>query len=162
VESGVKQAEPPSRYRATLFNYVSNHVIVAVGSFTNDLVSVSLSLQQPNPSPEEFEAAVKILMKDPEIGDAIRDGSFQPYPPMPPLVDIDQPVNNVERTLTVGLLPEDLSRKNEVVGVNMIRETISRNEAGALRRVHMQFNRIVGSRVPGRSPHPTELLDNLK
>ncbi|HKA19527.1 MAG TPA: hypothetical protein VKN18_14655 [Blastocatellia bacterium] len=133
VESAVKQMppEPPSRYRATFFNYASNRSVVATGSFIEDAVTVSLPPEQPTPSPEEFEAAVKILMKDPELGDAIRDGSLQPYPPMPPLLDIDQPVNKVERTLTVGLLPKDSSRKNEIVGVNMIRETVSRYDGGA-------------------------------
>jgi hypothetical protein len=133
VESSIKQtpSEPPSRYRATFFNYVSNRAFVASGSFTDAVVNVSSSLERPNPSPEEFEAAVNILMKDPELGAAIRDGSLQPYPPMPPLVDIDQPAGNVERTLSVGLLPKDSKGKNEVVGVNMIRETVLRYEGGA-------------------------------
>jgi hypothetical protein len=135
LESGVKQTtpQPPNRYRAIFFNYFSNRAIVATGSFTDEAIAVTLALEQPNPSPEEFEAAVNILMRDPDLGDAIRDGSLQPYPPMPPLVDIDQPVNKVERTLTVGLLPKDSKWKNEVVGVNMIRETVSRYVDGAPR-----------------------------
>jgi hypothetical protein len=133
VENAVKQPtpEPPTRYRATFFNYASNRAVIGTGSFTDEMALVSLSLEQPNPSPEEFEAAVNILLKDPELGGAIRDGSLQPYPPMPPLVNIDQSVNKVERTLTVGLLPKDSGGKNEVVGVNMIRETIIRYEGGA-------------------------------
>jgi len=135
LESGVKKTtpQPPNRYRAIFFNYFSNTAIIATGSFTDETVAVTLSLEQPNPSPEEFDAAVNILMRDPNLGDAIRDGSLQPYPPMPPLVDIDQPVNKVERTLTVGLLPKDPKWKNEVVGVNMIRETVSRYIDGAPR-----------------------------
>ena len=133
LESGVKQTtpQPPDRFRAIFFNYVSNSAVIATGSFTSDKVGVSVSLEQPNPSPEEFDAAVSILMRDPYLGDAIRDGSLQPYPPMPPLVDIDQPVNKVERTLTVGLLPQDPKWKNEIVGVNMIRETVLRYRDGA-------------------------------
>ena len=134
VENAVKQIppEPPSRFKATFFNYASNLSISATGSFADAAVTVSLPLEQPTPSPEEFDAAVKILMKDPELGDAISNGSLQPYPPMPPLLNIDLPVNKVERTLTVGLLPKDSSEnKNEIVGVNMIRETVSRFEGGA-------------------------------
>lgn len=133
VENGAKTTtpDPPTRYQAIFFNYFSNRAIIATGSFTNEMLRVSLAIEQPNPSPEEFDAAVNILMRDPELGDAIRDGSLQPYPPMPPLVDIDQPVDKVERTLSVGLLPKDLKGKNEVVGVNMIREKVSRYEGGA-------------------------------
>jgi hypothetical protein len=163
LESGVKQTtpQPPSRYRAIFFNYFSNSAIIATGSFTDDAVAVTLSLEQPNPSPEEFDAAVNILMRDPDLGGAIRDGSLQPYPPMPPLVDIDQPVNKVERTLTVGLLPKDSKWKNEVVGVNMIRETVSRYIDGAPKTSYaIQTNCGVAS--AGQSTTPPAHRDNLK
>lgn len=133
LESDVKEAkpEPPSRYRATFFNYTTNRAIVATGRFTDSAVEVSVSTEQPLPSPEEFEAAVSILSKDSGFGPAIRDGSLQPYPPMPPLVDINLPTSKVERTLTVGLLPKDSDGSNEVVGVNMIRELVIRYKGGA-------------------------------
>jgi hypothetical protein len=83
------------------------------------------------PNPEEFDAAVVTLSKDPSLGPAIRDGLLQPYPAMPPLVDIDLPTTKVERTLTVGLLAKDAKERNEVVGVNMIRESVIRYEGGA-------------------------------
>src|SRR5258705_12121300 len=50
---------------------------------------------------------------------------------MQPLVDIDLPAGKVERTLTVGLMPKDGKAGNEVVGVNMIRESVLRYEGGA-------------------------------
>ncbi|HLF84503.1 MAG TPA: hypothetical protein VI837_10040 [Blastocatellia bacterium] len=133
LESGVKEvkSEPPSRYRATFFNYTSNRAIIALGRFTDSAIEVSLSTEQPLPSPEEFEAAVNILTKDPMFGPAIRAGSLQPYSPMPPLVDINLPTGKVERTLTVGLLPKDAKGSNEVVGVNMIRESVIRYKGGA-------------------------------
>jgi len=133
VESGVKETkpEPPSRFRATFFNYTSNRAIVATGRFSDTVVDFSIANQQPLPSPEEFEAAVNILSRDPTFGPAIRDGSLEPYPPMPPLVDINLPAGKVERTLTVGLLPKNGNGSNEVVGVNMIRESVIRYETGA-------------------------------
>ena len=133
LESGVKEAkpEPPSRYRATFFNYTSNRAIVATGRFTDSAPEVSVSTEQPLPSPEEFEAAVSILSKDPTLGPAILDGSLQPYPPMPPLVDINLPAGRSERTLTVGLLPREGKGSNEVVGVNMIRASVTRYEGRA-------------------------------
>lgn len=135
LESGTKETkpEPPSRYRATFFNYTSNRAILATGRFTDATVEISLSNQQPVPSPEEFEAAVSILSKDQEFGPAIRNGSLQTYPPMPPLVDIDLPVSKTERTLAVGLLYKAGKGTNEVVGVNMIRGSVIRYEGGAPR-----------------------------
>jgi hypothetical protein len=50
---------------------------------------------------------------------------------MPPLVDMELPTGKVERTVTVGLMPTDGKAGNEVVGVNMIRESVIRYEAGA-------------------------------
>ena len=133
VDSSVKEAnpQPPSRFRATFFNYTSNRAIVATGSFQEIAVEVSQSAEQPVPSPEEFEAAVAIVSRDPDLGPAIRDGSLEAYPSMPPLVDIGLPTGKVERTLTVGLMPKNGKGTNEVVGVNMIREAVLRYQSGA-------------------------------
>jgi hypothetical protein len=133
LESSVKQAkpEPPSRYRATFFNYTSNRAVVATGRFNDSSVAVGLTTEQPVPSPEEFEAAVAILSRDSSLGPAIRDGLIQPYPAMPPLVDIDLPTTKAERTLAVGLLARDEKGSNEVVGVNMVRQSVARYEGGA-------------------------------
>jgi hypothetical protein len=132
LESGVKETkpEPPDSYRATFFNYTSNQAITVTGRFKNPAVDISLSSEQPIPSPEEIEAAVSIVSQDPVLGPAIRDGSVDPYPSMPPLVDINLPAGKVERTLTVGLMSKD-GKVNEVVGINMIRESVLRYEGGA-------------------------------
>jgi hypothetical protein len=133
VESAVKveKPEPPSSYRATFFDYTSNRAIIASGRFSDYAVFVSFSTTQPLPSPEEFEAAVRILSKDSTFGPAIKAGTLQPYPPMPPLVDISLPIGKVERTVTVGLLPNGGKASHEIVGVNMIRESVSRYFGGA-------------------------------
>lgn len=135
LESGTKKAkpEPPSRYRATFFNYESNRAMVATGRFSDSSAEVAITAEQPVPSAEEFEAAVAILSRDPALGPSIRDGLLRPYPAMPPLVDIDLPTTKVERTLAVGLLAKDGKGTNEVVGVNMIREALTRYDGGAPR-----------------------------
>lgn len=132
LESGVKETkpEPPVSYRATFFNYTSNQAVSVTGRFKDPAVDVSLLSEQPVPSPEEIEAAVSIVSQDPVLGPAIRDGSVEPYPSMPPLVDINLPAGKVERTLTVGVMSKD-GKVNEVVGVNMIRESVLRYEGGA-------------------------------
>ncbi len=133
VEAGVKETvpQPPGRYKATFFNYTSNRAIVATGGFEDLYVELVPSTEQPVPSPEEFDAAVAIVSKDPTFGQAIRDGSLKPYPSMPPLVNISLPVGKVERTLTVGLMPTSGKGSNEVVGVNMIRGSVLRYPGGA-------------------------------
>jgi hypothetical protein len=107
--------------------------VVATGRFSDPAVEVRVITEQPVPSPEEFDAAVAILTKDPSFGPAIRDGLLQPYPAMPPLVDIDLPTTKVERTLAVGLLARGEKGSNEVVGVNMVRQSVARYEGGAPR-----------------------------
>lgn len=133
LESSVKEPrpEPPSRYRAAFFNYSTNRAIVATGRFSDYSAEVSLAAEQPTPNPEEFDAAVAIASKDPTLGQAIRDGLVEPYPAMPPLVDIDRAAGAVERTLAIGLLPKDGKGSNEVVGVNMIRESVVRYAGGS-------------------------------
>ncbi|MGH9365951.1 MAG: hypothetical protein ACRD1B_11925, partial [Thermoanaerobaculia bacterium] len=108
--------------------------ILVEGRFDGPDVLVSLSERQPLPSPEEFGAAVTILSKDPYFGEAIRNKTLRPYRSMPPLVNAGLPVSRVERTLTVGLLPQATMSRNyppEIVGVNMIRGTVVRFPAGA-------------------------------
>src|ERR1044071_2128959 len=128
VESAVKtdNPEPPSRYRATFFDYTGNRAVLAEGRFGDAKVTVALSLQQPMPNPEEFAAAVEVVAQDPPFGPALRDGTLQAYPPMPPLADINLTTSQVERTVTVGLMPQGGARKSEIVGVNMIRQSAIR------------------------------------
>ena len=133
VESAVKtdNPEPPSRYRATFFDYTGNRVVLAEGRFNDPKVAVSLSLEQPMPNPEEFDAAVEVVAQDPTFGPALRDGTLQAYPPMPPLADINLTTSQVERTVTVGLMPQGGALKSEIVGVNMIRQSLIRYAKGA-------------------------------
>ena len=123
---------PPNRYRATIYDYTNNRTIVADGRLDKPkLLEVSEFGSQPLPSDEEFEAAVKILVKEPEFAPAIREKRLQPYPPMPPLVAADLPDGRIERTIGVGLLPSEKGLRHEIVGVNMIRQTVMRFERGA-------------------------------
>src|SRR5215211_6263265 len=48
------RAEPPTRYRATFFDYTNNKAVVASGRFKDSNIEVSASLAQPLPSTEEF------------------------------------------------------------------------------------------------------------
>jgi hypothetical protein len=128
----VRIPKPADRYRATIYDYTNNRTILVDGHLKDRRgVEVSESGNQPLPSNKEFHTAVKILLKDPDIGPAIREKRLQPYTPMPPLIDAELPDGRVERTIAVGLLPSDDTVRHEIVGVNMIRRTVDRYENDA-------------------------------
>ncbi|HEY9232215.1 MAG TPA: hypothetical protein VIS78_08710 [Blastocatellia bacterium] len=125
------KTEAPTQYRAQVFDYTNNRAYVATGTFKDSRLQVSQTQQQPNASEEEFDEAVSLLTRDKQFGAALRNHLLEPYRPMPPLAAWDQPVGKIERTVTVGLMPVDGKRSNEVIGVNMIRQTVVRYAAGA-------------------------------
>lgn len=124
--------KPPSRYRATIYDYTNNRTLLVEGCLDErDILLVSESSIQPLPIREEFDAAVNVLLEDPRLGPEIRRQRLRPYPPMPPLVETELPDGRIERTVAVGLLPADDRARHEIVGVNMIRESVIRFEGGA-------------------------------
>jgi hypothetical protein len=143
---GKRKPVPPDRFHATLFDYTNNRTIFLNGSLDKPRrVEITESAIQPLPSNEEFDEAVKVLMKhDEKIGLAIREKQLQPYPPMPPLINTELPDGTIERTIAVGLLPTTASttpstangeeqagvdrHRHEIVGVNMIRREVLRFE----------------------------------
>jgi hypothetical protein len=127
-----REPKEPSRVRATIYDYGENRTITAEADLADlDKVDVRESAWQPLPSPDEFEAAVAVLKGEPGLGEAIRSGKLAPYPPMPPLVHAELPEGNVERTVTVGLLPEGEASGHEIVGVNLGRREVTRFAGGA-------------------------------
>lgn len=123
---------PPKRYHATIYDYTNNRTILVDGRLDDRKhLEVSESGHQPLPTSEEFNAAVRILLKEPEFGPAIREQHLQPSPAMPPLINVELPDGRVERTLSVGLLPGSEAFRHEIVGVNMIRQRVIRFEGGA-------------------------------
>src|SRR5262249_29903466 len=110
-------------------DYTNNRAIVVTGPLDNPgRARVEESGQQPLPSPEEVAAAIEIVSGHPELGPPIKDGLLVPYPAMPPLVQWERPDGRVERTLGSGLLPAERARavQHEIVGVNMIRNSVER------------------------------------
>ena len=124
----------PNRFRATFYDYTNNRTIYADGLFDkrNNIpkaVEISESSAQPLPSKEEFDEAVKILRDDKEIRSLIETNELQIYPPMPPLINTELPDGSIERTVAVGLIPKTDKYKHEIVGVNMINQTVNRFES---------------------------------
>ena len=134
-ESETKTARPPApsdRFRAKIYDYTNNKTIVAEGNISNPRkLQINESSKQPLPTFEEFTEAVEILTKDTALGPPLRAKSLQPYAPMPPLIESTQPDGRNERTVAVGLLPLNRDVHHEIVGVNMVRQTVVRFDSRA-------------------------------
>ncbi len=133
-EERAKRARPaePTRHRATIYDYAENRAIVVEGPLdSRGRLDVTESGHQPLPTTDEFDAAVRLLAKDPDLGPALRAKRLRPYPPMPPLLDADDDAGRPERTLAVGLLPAGRAARHEIVGVNLVRRTVVRFKSRA-------------------------------
>jgi hypothetical protein len=117
----------PNRFQATFFDYTNNRTVFARGALAKPTrLDVAESGVQPRPTQEEFQEAISILKKDPEIGKALREDRLRPYRPMPPFVGEEQSDGRIERTIAVGLLPREGMSGHEIVGVNMVKRTLVR------------------------------------
>lgn len=138
----------PNRFRATFVDYTNNRTVVATGTLPKPTtLEVAESGLQPRPNQEEFDEAVSIIRKNPEIGNAMREDRLRPYRPMPPLVGEELPDGRIERTVAVGLLPRDGVRGHEIVGVNMIKRKLVRfdpSERGRAPTMSAAHNPICG------------------
>src|SRR4030095_10699773 len=134
-EPETKTARPPApsdRFRATIYDYTNNKATLAEGKISNPRkLEITESGRQPFPTDEEFDEAVEILTKDPALGSSLRRKSLQAYAPMPPLIASTQPDGRNERTIAIGLLPLNGDAKHEIVGVNMVRQTVVRFDSRA-------------------------------
>ena len=117
---------PPRAYRAIIYDYTNGRSLAVEGRFDNNQVDVSVSQDQPVPNDEEFNAALEILLKDPQLGPPLRDKRLLAYLSMPPVVESNQTGDRTERTLRIQLMPLDSSLPQEIVRVNMLRETVLR------------------------------------
>jgi hypothetical protein len=132
-DSEVKDNEsPPDRYRATIYDYTNNRTLVIYGGLGRSLrITVEVTSVQPPPTREEFEEALEVLAADAEFSEAIRGGRLLPYRPMPPLAGRELQDGRIDRTVTVGLMPESDGEGHEIVGVSLASRSIVRYEGGA-------------------------------
>ena len=118
--------QPADSFRATLFDYTHNRGFICSGRLDGVDLEISTLIDQPDSDSEEFDAAVAIVARDPELGQGLRNGGLSPYRPMPPLVFGDSPVGKVNRTVAVGLMPKGIKYENQIVGVDMIAKRVLR------------------------------------
>src|ERR1700730_13968748 len=136
VEPSRKLEKPqrPDGYRAIYYDYTNNRSVAVDGRFADqERLTVTESAAQPLPTAEEYGAAVEILAQDPAFRSAFHERLVQPYPAMPPVIEVELPDGRIERTLAVGLLPTEENRygRHEIVGVNMIQRRVDRYDEGA-------------------------------
>ena len=128
---------PPDRFRVIYYDYTNERSIIVLSQFSKPgELDVSVSWFQPLPSPDEFDAAVKIIENDSQLGAALREKKLVPYFPMPPLYFAPGIKTRPERVLNVGLRaknPDDpaIERENEIVAVGMGRQSVRRFTSGA-------------------------------
>jgi hypothetical protein len=135
IETEKGERTPPAAFRATYYNYSSNRTVRAEGSFDDvSQLQVKVSNDQPTPSNEEFAEAIAILSKDAKIGSDLSQNRLVANPAMPPVLYSEDTGEGeaVERTINILLLPTAKSSvATEVVGVNMVRESIVHYPGGA-------------------------------
>ena len=122
-----KPAQPPTRYRAELFDYTKNRAYVVEGPLKGrGRPTIENSEEQPEPDDAERARALAVADADAELGPALRTGQLVPYPPMPPLVDGHLPAGEAHRIVTIGLAPQVPAARHEIVGVDMISRKLVR------------------------------------
>jgi len=128
-ETKPTRPRPPDRFRAIYYDYTHNRSVFVTGRLRDPTkLEIAESAFQPLPSSEEFDEAVTIVMKHPELGVGFREQRVRAYPPMPPLVLEELPDGRVERVIAVGIAPNEGMRGHEIVGVNMISRNVIRYE----------------------------------
>lgn len=122
----------PERFRATIYDYTNNRTVRAEGRLDSPKsLAVEVSGDQPLPTNEEFEEAVRVLTGEQTFGPSLREQQLRPYRPMPPLVGVSHPDGRVERTVAVGLSSVGADARHEIVGVNLRERAVGRFERGA-------------------------------
>ncbi len=119
-----KDAKPPdpARWSSVIFDYTNNRALEATADFpAASNVSIATSSQQPLPSASEWEEAAEIVRRDEEFSRFVICNLLVPYRAMPALVLDPGPTGEVQRTITVGLLPAPGSNlPHQIVAVNMV------------------------------------------
>ena len=133
---------PPSHFRITFYDYTNNRTIFVKGALEEEdkpkILDIEESNVQPLPNKEEFEEALQIFRQDKKISMLLDNQQIQIYPPMPPLLNKELPDGSIQRTINIGVISKNSINRNsnnenrelvhEIVGINMIDQTILRFE----------------------------------
>ena len=104
------------------------------------------------------------MEKDQEFGATLREGGLRTYAPMPPLVQVETPTGRIERTIAVGLLPAEGRRRqgHEIVGVNLVRQTVEHFSDGAPPGSQADSRSICGAPVGANQPTASHIAGQVR
>lgn len=112
------------RFRVTFYDYSNNRHLVAEGAFAAARnLTFTLPAWQPLPSEAEFAAATDIVRRSVLFSAAAKNNDLRFYRPMPPLLNEELGTRG-ERTLNVGVQSREAKVPNQIVSVNLIRNTV--------------------------------------
>jgi len=134
IENLDKEVAAHDTLRATaiIFDYTNNRSLEVTADFpAAEALSIISSGSQPLPTSDEWEEAVEILRRDETFGRWLVCEQLVPYRAMPALVQEAGVTGEVQRTLTVGLLPTaNTPMPHQVVAVNMVTQRVHTFETG--------------------------------
>jgi hypothetical protein len=112
------------RFRVTFYDYTNNRPVVAEGQYGAARgLSFSSPDWQPLPSEDEFAVAQDIVKRSVLFSTAAKSGLLRFYRPMPPLFN-EALGTRADRTINVGVYSKDSKTENQIVSVNLIRNSV--------------------------------------
>lgn len=130
-EDKSKATQPPTRFEVVFYDYTNNRTLIAEGDFAaTETIKVRQETYQPNPSPEEYNEALRILERDGRLGASLRSQRTDTFPPMPPITVLE---GTTERLVNVGIRNFNGSDADEIVGVSLLRGEVVRYPQNAPR-----------------------------
>jgi len=120
-------------YQLTVYDYTRNcSVFLRIKTKKAKEVEIIESSFQPEPTDEEFDEALAIVLKKYETHKrACENKSIRIYHPMPPTINIPDPDGSVQRTVTIGIQSTVEGIRSEVLAVNMINREVTHFADGA-------------------------------
>jgi hypothetical protein len=121
-----KEKSAPS-FQAVIYNYRTGNSLLVSGPLDNlSRLTVTESNQQPEPTDEEFELAVTLVMKQNErLAVLVKDKKVRIFRPMPPTFDEQQPDGHIKRTICVGVKSYNTAVKSQLLGVSLVDRVVS-------------------------------------
>lgn len=147
----------PDLFRATIYDYGADRTVVVEGRI-EDLgnLTVTETAHQPPVTDEEFREAVDFLNTHPDVADvaeAIAEGRWSVYRPMPSLVDVQEVDGRTRRVIAVGFYDRNRKRSEEILGVEIGRNRLHRFDQRAPEGSRPHSNSICGA--PSSAGEPT-------
>ena len=124
TENKTQATQPPTRFQVVFYDYTNDRTLVAEADFAGaEAVKVRQESYQPNPNPEEYAEALRILGSDSRLGAALRGERTSTFEPMPPVTVLE---GTNERLVNVGVRGFNGSDSDEIVGVSIRRGVVIR------------------------------------